>query len=148
MNSQELFISGTIAILYPFFFSKLASVVSGKSAIDDLCKHNHNARIYSESSKFDQACDDHQKVLSKQAETTKFIILMIAGVVGIIFSGYFSGSSTMLGLSLGGFLTIFTAIFVYWNNMGEYLKLGITGTSLASLIYVSINLVRLGAFYK
>ena len=76
---------------------------------------------------------------TEDTSTTKFILLMVAGVVGIIASGYFSGLSTALGLALGGFLTILTAIIMNWDKMNDYMKLSITGASLALLIYISLN---------
>jgi hypothetical protein len=76
---------------------------------------------------------------SEDTSTTKFILLMVAGVVGIIGSGYFPSRATALGLALGGFLTILTAVFMNWDKMNDAMKLGITGASLALLIYVSIN---------
>ncbi len=75
----------------------------------------------------------------EDTSTTKFIVLMVAGVLGIIGSGYFPGRSTSLGLALGGFLTILTAIIMNWDKMNDYMKLTITGASLALLIYISIN---------
>ena len=144
MNYQEIFIAGAIAILYPFFFSKFADVYTKKSKLDDMCNQFTSDSISHENLATYKNCDKKRENLQNRANTTKFIIQMMIGVIGIVLSvsGLFQTKATNVGFSLGGLFAIFQAIMVYWNQMNEYMRLGVTGLSLVTLIYVSIMIYK------
>ncbi len=165
MMQTNIFIAISIAILYPYFFNKLSDVLMQKQRIKEECdipkyidkktgkKYHHqpfyihnndNSDLNLEENPEYQGCE---KKLAR-IDTTQFYILMIAGVLGVIIGSFIPNTITSLGISLGGLLTILYATYIYWHRMDEYMKLGLTGSSLVILIYVSIRNDLIKGYFK
>jgi hypothetical protein len=162
MDYQELMIAAPIAVLYPFFFAKVADYYTKRTEIDKMCEqHNCFKQFGSDyiggrrrrSPEHQQcldnadACRGRQSEMRDQASTPKFLILMVAGVLGIVLAGFFKTKATKVGLSLGGLMTIIMAVFMYWGKMNELMKLGVTGSSLTLLIYLSVKIYQTGSIF-
>lgn len=87
-------------------------------------------------------CYNERRVKLDNLDTKKFIILMVIGILGTIVGGIIKTKATKIGIGLGGIITIVYAISMYWGNMNEKVKVLVTGTGLALLIYLSIKLYQ------
>ena len=143
MDYQEILIGGSIAILYPFFFAKLADVYTQYSHLQRMCDEEYEHHKLG-SPEYTQ-CNKIKTDALEKSKTTKFIILMIVGVLALFlsFANIFAGRAPTFGLSLAGFFTLLHAVFMYWDKMNEYMKLGITGIALISLLYLSVRMYQM-----
>ena len=73
-------------------------------------------------------------------EFNKHVILILIGLMGVFSACFVRNHSTKLGLSLGGILTLLTAVMSYWNKYSENMKLVILGVSLSVIVYLSARL--------
>lgn len=153
LTFQETLFGLPIALLYPFFFSKSIDVYSNKSTISDMCKGipyslNNKSSIdildYDSGSKNPEyvKCHEDKRFKLDKLDTTKFIMLMVIGILGIIIGGMIKTKATKIGIGLGGVITIIYAISMYWGHMDEKVKVIVTGLGLALLIYLSIKLYQ------
>lgn len=152
----NIFISIAIAILYPFFFNKLSSLIikddkvkkkhevlkyinvkTGKKYnylptggfILDNKQEEYNANDY-------QITDEYTENEERLANinTKRFYILLTSGVVSVIIGTLLTNQVASLGISFGGIIVILYATYLYWYNINEYMKLGLTGVSIIALI--------------
>jgi len=72
-----------------------------------------------------------------------FIILVISGVISLGL-GFFLNTYTAvaLGLSFGGVVSFIVGTIRYWSNMDDYLRVGVLGLALASLIWLGIKKIK------
>ena len=146
MELQDWVLVFIIAILYSYFFKKLADVVTGTHEINNMCERFGGTgifNIYSPNSEKDPEwvkCRNEQKQRREQADTTKFMILLVAGVAGAIVASQIKLPVGNIGIGFGSILTVLYATYVYWSHFNEIMKLGATGASLAALIYATTKL--------
>lgn len=135
----------SIAILYPLFFRKLSDVISNKKEVDESCGGRYVSFVddilYNprsgepKMSKAElQTCLDEKKKKQIKINTSRFAILLSAGLVALAFSYYVESPANTLGLGIAGVLTILDATVGYWENMNETAKLTMVGVALASLL--------------
>lgn len=127
--NYNYYIAVPIALLYPFFFNKLANVVF------DMESANKNCWDLPYKSAQGKACREERTEALAQVNTKKFVLLIIVGVLGLILSNYLSYSSSQMGIAVGSILTIATAVFMNWSNFNEVMKLAITGAAIIVLLY-------------
>ena len=154
MLNLNIFISIAIAILYPFFFNKLSSLVIK----DDKVKKKHEVMKYinvKTGKKYSylpiggldvtkdgydqndyQITDEYNENEERLANmnTKRFYILLTSGVVSVIVGALLTNQVASLGISFGGIIVILYATYLYWSNINEYMKLGLTGVSIVALI--------------
>lgn len=170
MFSQEVILVVSIAILYSYFFKKLADVVVGQHEIDTMCDKYYDYKLYpsygfftnrpnrqptaEESQKDEQkrkeeeACRKVQKESREQADTKKFYVLLAAGVLGVIVASQLKIPAASVGIGIGGVLSVLYATYVYWSHFNEVMKLGAIGFSLVSLLYTSVKLYQDQSLFK
>ncbi len=80
----------------------------------------------------------------KYNKTLYFIF--VAGLVGIVISKLlvkegqeYKKSVVSMGLSVGGFLLLITALITNWENMGDGIKLLISGGLFLAIVYYGYN---------
>ena len=152
MISQEWILIATIAILYSYFFKKLADVVVNSHSIVTMCEqyggyggYGGFTRFYNSGQRDNrnyqewEKCRKIKKQKSDKADSKKFVILLAAGVAGAIMASQVAAPAASVGVGIGGVLTVLYATYVYWSHFNEIMKLGATGVSLAALIYTSIK---------
>jgi hypothetical protein len=168
LDTTETIFSLAIAIVYPFFFSKLTSKVSKIDSINQMCDHfdmnikygwnssyiNSNNSINDRLEKSEdpaviakreeyKKCEEDRKIKLDQAQYNQHIMLIAIAFFGILVSSAIQSSSTKVGVGLGGVLTLMVALFSYWHKYKENSKLVILGVGFVSLLYLSIKLYTL-----
>jgi len=154
MMIQEWFLALAIAIIYSLFFSKLSDIMTDRSTIDRMC----DGLMISYPVKSDMmtgtpqneeainACYKNQQSQREKAETYQFYILLTIGIVSLIFSIWMRQGAASSGLSFGSIIILIIATSMYWNQMGELMKLGTTGIALVVLLAVSMKMFNLNSF--
>ena len=154
-----------IAILYPSFFIYLARVISKQNEVDAYCNSVPHVplRFFGSCSteaktpEKEESTEDKAKRKEMEAECAKkqedarilrFILLLAAGVVAVIMSGFVETMSTRLGLVFGGIFCILNACWDNWYHMNDFIRASLTGVALCALLYVSINMYKNGIFQK
>lgn len=112
MDTTEIIFGLAIAVTYTSFFNKLAEYA-----------FRSNDGGYNDDAKFKE-----------------HVALIVFAIIGIILSGFVSGTSPKFGLGIGGFVTLFIAISMYWSHYKELPKLLILGSTLSLLLYMSVRL--------
>lgn len=160
LDTTETIFSLAIAIIYPFFFSKLANLLVDHDKITGMCDGKYPSYIYpfyleSKSiSKMDDAENERKKAEYEECQkerTAKLddanfknhMILIIIAFIGILGSSAIQTHSTKVGVGLGGIFTLIIALVGYWHKYNENVKLLILGLSLALLMFLSIKLYSL-----
>lgn len=143
VSSTELIISGSIAIIYPFFFHKLLDYATRDPRLNINCWGNAGLFATGESAKDAQACRDMQKPLRDNQDFIMSMSLLAIGIITIALSGFVGTPSTKLGLGLAGLFCIIYAIGSYWDRYQEPMKLIILGLSLLVLFMLSIRMYNL-----
>ena len=143
MESTEIIFALAIAILYPFFFNKLANKVTNYDEIRDACK---DFQMYTPGT-FDftaeyKECDNERTKKLNEAEFNKHLILLGVALTGIILSSIIQTKSTKAGVGFGGIFTLIIALMFYWHKYNETTKLIVLGASLLFVIYFSIRLYK------
>jgi hypothetical protein len=158
LSFQEALFGIPIALLYPFFFTKSIDVFTDRSVIDDMCKDipysldnvvqvlDYNNNNKNNKNPEYSTCYNERRIKLGKLDTTKFIMLMVIGILGIIAGGMIKTKATKIGIGLGGIITIIYAISMYWNHIDEKVKVIVTGSGLALLIYLSIKLYQAKSF--
>lgn len=147
--NNSMYIGIAIVILYPFFFKKLANVSVGYKGNylygfdESICgkKFGYEGEDY-------RKCNEIEKIVQNKQRTYIFIILLVAGLLGVIIGSMLGKNGASFGLAAGGILTIIYAVFIHWNDFKEIHKVGITGATLAILVYVALNYNRLIEMYS
>ncbi len=153
MDTTEIVFAIAIAILYPFFFNKLANQVTNLNKIKDMCKDvqmyekpaNNDGRMYimGDMTNEYKACNDERKEQLEKAEFHKHLFLLAMALIGLVLSSFIQTKSTKLGVGLGGVLTLITALSLYWHRYNESTKLIVLGLNLLFVMYFSVRLYKL-----
>ena len=165
LDTTETIFSLAIAIIYPFFFSKLTTKLTKYDEVNEMCDHYDSSIRYGygymypgfnkgnkeESESAEQIakkeefekCEKEKKVRLDQVNFNRHIMLIVIAFLGIIGSSAIQTQSTKLGVGLGGVLTLILALFLYWHKYGENSKLIILGLSFALLMYLSVKLYKM-----
>lgn len=91
-----------------------------------------------------QECYDEQREERKKLESQQFYILMGVGIFGIIIGMWIGEGALSTGLSMGSIITLFMATSMYWDNMNDMMKLGVTGMALVILVFVAFRFTSKG----
>ncbi|MFC1728559.1 hypothetical protein ACFLZ7_03790 [Nanoarchaeota archaeon] len=75
-------------------------------------------------------------------ETNVFIILVVAGLIGIILGLTLVVDAVSLGLLLGGIITLFIGTIRYWGRLFDYARFVILGAVLALLIWLGYKKLK------
>lgn len=148
MDSTELVFSMAIALLFPFFFSKLANKISGYDEVSEMCD-KLAPRFYSvdlnkdnDNSEWEKCYKEKEEKL-KDAEFHKHLVLIAVALIGLILSAVIQTKSTKLGVGIGSIITLVIALFLYWHRYTETSKLVVLGVSLLFVMYFSVRLYKI-----
>jgi hypothetical protein len=130
INTSEWIVGIPIAILIPFFFTKLVNKVSG---YDDKWSECHELKHDTPERK---QCDAELDAIENKKQ---FALLGIA-MATIIGSTFIQSRSTKMGVGFGGILTLITTLTLHWNKYGETEKLVILGLCLTVTIVLSMKI--------
>lgn len=121
----------SISILYPYFFSKFADIIFNKKDIDTKYYKNFSFGRYDFNEKNKQAYDDFN--------TKKYVLMIVVGIAGIIAGTHYANTNRDggAGIALGGLFSLIYYTLYNWMNINEYIKLLISGGSLAILLHAS-----------
>ena len=155
LDTTEIIFSIAIAIVYPFFFTKLTSKILNYEDVSNMCD-NYNMYPYYIGSSFrpavpKQETSEEDKIEAercrKERETklddVKFkqhIMLIVIAFIGILATSAIQTNSTKVGVGIGGILTLIAALTMYWHKYNETAKLAVLGVSFVSLILLSVRL--------
>lgn len=172
LDTTEIIFSIAIAIVYPFFFTKLTSKILNYENVNNMCdKYNGIIYPYYASSGFYRSALPKQEEISeedklKQMEEDKLkqmeaercrkekeikmddikfkqhIMLIVVAFIGILATSAIQTGSTKVGVGIGGILTLMVALTMYWHKYNETAKLAVLGVSFASLILLSVRLYK------
>ena len=146
LDPTEYVLIYAIAILYPFFFNKLANRITGYNDVDDMCNGNRGF-LYKETPE-DKKCREEKEKKLEQVELYKHLVLIAVALIGIILSSVIQTKATKLGVGFGSVLTLITAMFLYWYRYGETTRLVISGLSLLFVILFSVRLYKIDSMEK
>ena len=139
----------SIALLYPYFFSKLCDVAMDAKTVYNYCKGIPYSLDMKKKDRWGykltepnpdyEDCYKKKKVLEKEFDTKKYSIMVVIGIIGIILGTHFAKKNrdAGMGIALGGLFCVIYYTVYNWRNINELAKLVISGGSLASLIYAS-----------
>ncbi len=151
MDSTEMMFSLAIAMLFPFFFNKLANKVSGYDDINRMCDSirpswnlNYSQDNKEEKTKYEICTDEREKKLS-EAEFHKHLILIAVALIGLVISGVIQTKSTKVGVGIGSIITLIMALLFYWHRYNETYKLIVLGLSLLFVMYFSVRLYKINS---
>ncbi len=83
--------------------------------------------------------DEAQKVYNRNV----FIALVILGAISIVVSFLIAQiTAVSIGLSIGGVLSLIVGSMMYWNDMGDYLRVIVLGIALVVLIWLGIKKIK------
>jgi len=151
LDTTETIFCMAIAILYPFFFNKLANKMTDYDNINSLCdknynygwwKHDQQGKTDIKQKEYETCKSEKDKKLEK-AELNKHIILIVVALIGIVLSSIIQTNSTKLGVGLGGVFTLLFALLLYWHRYNETAKLSISGLSLLFVTFLSVRLYKI-----
>lgn len=150
MDSTELVFSMAIAVLFPFFFSKLANKISGYNEVSEMCDKlaprlysvNLNLNKDNDNSEYDKCYKEREEKL-KDAEFHKHLVLIAVALIGLVLSAVIQTKSTKLGVGIGSIITLVIALFLYWHRYNETSKLVVLGVSLLFVMYFSVRLYKI-----
>lgn len=133
MDMTEVIFGLALAALYPTFFGKLSDYMfrDDKAEKTDCWSLNDGNR---------DACSAARSELIDKSKFKEHVALLIFAIIGIILSGVVSGTSPKFGLGIGGMITLFMALIMYWRHYKELQKLVILGMSFAFIMWLSVRL--------
>jgi hypothetical protein len=147
MDMTETIFGITLAILYPTFFNKFTNYVYRDDELENLKCYRHswyfsNSFDYvSSSDKTEQdTCIKRREELENRFDFRKHVTMLVFAILGMIMSGVLFGSAPKLGVGLGGFITLFMALGMYWNRYKEQQKLVILGMTFVFILWLSMRL--------
>lgn len=152
MDYTEWLFSGSIALVFPFFFKKLLDYVNDDEKVNKMCDKYNKSFTYGmlpsektspEEYKLQQACWNKRAKLQDTINFKKHIFLLIIGLVAVIASGLIKTKSTKMGLGLGGLLSLLYAISTHWYHYNDRTRLAILGISLIIFFVLSIRLYQI-----
>jgi len=134
MTFSDYAIALSIGFLYPYFFNRLANILSQEHEIkQEYCygKDYTDEQI--------EECNKNREINLNNARNKKFIIMIIGGFVAIILSYICSNNKTLAaGFGLAGTISNITAIIMMWSAFNDNIRLGIIGMSIVLLIILSL----------
>jgi len=161
LDTTEIIFSIAIAIVYPFFFTKLTSKILNYENVNNMCDRYNMYPTYYLSGSFRPAVpkqefseEEEQKQIEaeqcrKERESklddVKFkqhIMLIVVAFIGILATSAIQTNSTKVGVGIGGILTLIAALTMYWHKYNETAKLAVLGVSFVSLILLSVRLYK------
>ena len=152
LDTTEAIFCMAIAMLYPFFFNKLANKMTGYDSSDPIPYCEYPLKYTLQASHADQSeqinqeyekCKADRDNLVGKKELNKHIILIVVALIGIVLASVIQTRSTKLGVGLGGIFTLFFALLIYWHRYNETAKLTISGLSLLLVTFLSVRLYRI-----
>jgi hypothetical protein len=171
MDTTETIFSLAIAIIYPFFFTKLTNKVLDFDSINNMCSEHYGKYFYPSyaGSRFvmgggfgignnkppseEEKAKEQEAEQCRKAQTSKLddanfkqhIMLIAIAFIGILATSAIQTHSTKFGVGLGGIFTLMIALLLYWDKYGETAKLGVLGASLALLLFLSVRLYKMNS---
>ena len=151
MDSTEIMFSLAIAMLYPFFFNKLANKVTNYNDISNMCDSlgprsymfvDRSAQKSPEDEKID-ACYAEKENKLRDAEYHKHLVLIAVALIGLVISGVIQSKSTKVGVGIGSIITLVIALTLYWHRYNETYKLIVLGLSLLFVLFFSVKLYKI-----
>jgi hypothetical protein len=140
MDTTEIIIAITIALIYPYFFHKLIDKVMGYDKVNDMCDNvKYSEGGFNESSEHKQ-CVASKKQQLDNMELKRHVTFLIVALLSILVSSMIRQKSTKVGVGMGGVFLLIIALCMYWSNYNETAKLVILGLSLVAVIYVSTKM--------
>ncbi len=150
LDTTELMVSLTIAILYPFFFTKLVNKITGYDEVNAMCNDIHysylgliNDNEAKEKNKKYDACKDEKDKKLEKVEFNKHVMLIVIVLIGLVITSVIQTKSTKFGIGLGGVFTLIIALMLYWYKYNENAKLVVLGLSLLFVIFFSVRLYKI-----
>lgn len=146
MDMTETLFGITLAILYPTFFNKFTNYIYRDDELENLkCynKHGWSFLDYHDTNvgnSEQDACVKRREELENRFDFRKHISMLVFAIIGMIMSGMLNGSAPKLGVGLGGFITLFLALGMYWNRYKEQQKLVILGMTFVFILWLSMRL--------
>ena len=151
LDTTETIFSLAIAIIYPFFFTKLTNLLVDHDNISPMCGGYASFwysgsfdRIESEDDKFKrikkEQCWKEREAKLDHANFKQHVMLIIISFIGILGASAIQTHSTKVGVGLGGIFTLIAALMMFWYKYNETVKLVILGLSLAALMFLSVKL--------
>jgi hypothetical protein len=162
LDTTEIIFSIAIAIVYPFFFTKLTSKILNYENVNNMCD-KYNGLIYpyyssgfystavpkqqiSEEDKVKQIeadkCRKEKEIKLDDIKFKQHIMLIVVAFIGILATSAIQTGSTKVGVGIGGILTLMVALTMYWHKYNETAKLAVLGVSFVSLILLSVRLYK------
>lgn len=132
LATSEMIVSAPIAILTPFFFTKLVNKLSG---YDDEWEKCHDLKYGTPERK---ACEQELEKI----ELKKHIALLGIAMCTIVGSLFVQSKATKVGLGVGGVITLVLTLTLYWNKYDENKKLAILGICLAVVLALSTKIYK------
>lgn len=160
LDMTEFIFSVAIAIIYPFFFSKLTTKILKYDETQDMCSKYDtimypyytfyqpaqvsNPQSEEEKSKQIEAdkCRQDMNVKLDDIKFKQHIMLIVIAFMGILATSVIQANSTKVGVGMGGILTLIVALTMYWHKYNETAKIGILGGSLLVLLFLSVRLYK------
>jgi hypothetical protein len=140
MDITEIILAVAIALIHPYFFTKLVDKVLGYDRISGMCD---GIKFWDENMVENVAhkeCTQHRDQELDKIELSRHITFLVIALLSILVSSMIRQKSTKLGLGLGGIILLITALTLYWRKYNEIAKLFILGIALVIVIYLSIRL--------
>lgn len=125
------------------YFYFLSLVVDKYLKIDKLEKTCDTKDLDVNSTKY-KTKQDLCKVLNEKYNNTKFVYMLVLGMLSITAGGYLVRSNPRyltsgLGVSLGGFIAIVYYTVLNWSRFGRNYQLLVLGSTLFVMVYGSVK---------
>lgn len=143
--SVNYMMSFATAILFTYFFSGLANILSGLDKANSSCEYISEDNI----TPYLHDCTEKDLKEYKLAEKKKFAIMVAVGIAGIIASFFAKTlhASATIGFAVGGLMSIVYAVFTYWSRIDNNYKTLIAGIALISIVLASMNSDKIMRMY-
>lgn len=138
MDITEVIMALAIAIIYPYFFSKLINKVLGYDQINSMCDNIGEHSDY-------KRCNNIKDQELDKIELSRHITFLVIALISILLCSMIRQRSTKLGIGIGGIILLIIAMSIYWRKYNETYKLIILGLALSAVVYTSVKLYTVGS---
>ena len=132
---ETLAIATPIALLYPTFVNYFSNYYTKNEELEKDCpKWRYYDPNEPKPSKEElENCEKRRK----DSATTKFLMLLVAGVLGIAICAYTNTFGVALGLALGAIICILLGAFTYWEYSDDGIRTIASGAALVAMIFIA-----------
>jgi hypothetical protein len=133
IHLETLAIATPIALLYPTFVHYFSNYYTKNEELKNECIKNDFLHATTMTKDEIDSC----KKRRKDAATIKFIMMLIAGVLGIGGCAFTNTFGIALGLAIGAIICLTLSVFTYWEYSDDGIRTIASGVALVAVVLIS-----------